>query len=526
MDVGRLAVRKETLQSRSPLHLGGAIAGAVIVACIVCTTLLSFASAPAAADTVYKITDVSGHVTYSGTPPNDGSAYEILKVPATKLGTGKTLTAKPGSQTPPDSPTKRVGQLVPDDPRTDDEQESAAVSGPSNWDTGGGGGTAGGGSGGTLAAGSGQPAVSGASNADTGRGGSDSSLAARSGQPATSPKTADPEALDEQLLRERANVRWEKVPRQVLAFYYPWYGNPGTSGRWVHWVGVNEQAQSIGNSTHYPLLGPYDSHDPKVVEQHFRWAKQAGVTGFIVSWWAQNDLHDKAMPLLLDAAQKAGLTVTVLFEKIHAENKASDAQKRENALRDVLYLLERYGKHPAWLKVDGKPVLFIYNRAVKTLKLNGWLWVITQANRKYAGGAVFMGDPVAQNVLRVFDGWFVYGIVGGTQGKSLADIRAWAQLRYPQWVKEGRITCATVMPGYDDSKLERPAPRPVLERYDGQTYRALWEEAIAANPDWVVITSWNEWHEGTEIEPSVENGERELETTAEFASKFLALEPR
>ena len=408
-----------------------------------------------------------------------------------------------------------------------------AVSAPSSADAGWGGGAGGGGSGGSLAYDG--EAVSGSSNADTGgdggtgERGSGSSFAARSAQPArkvTSAKTPDAEALDEQLLLERANVRWEKVPRQVLAFYYPWYGNPGTSGYWKHWEKVDEQKKSIGRATNYPLLGPYDSHDPKVVEQHCRRAKQAGVTGFIVSWDTQNSFHDKGMPLLLDAAQKAGLTVTVLVERINGENNASNAQKRENALRDVLYLLERYGKHPAWLKVDGKPVQFIYNRAVRTLKLNGWLWVITEANRKYAGGAVFMGDPVAPNVLRVFDGWFVYGIVGGTKGKSPDGIRAYAKLRFPEWVKEGRIACATVMPGFDDSKSGRPAPRPVVERHDGQTYRALWEEAIAANPDWVLITSWNEWHEGTEIEPSVENGERELTTTAEFASKFLELPPR
>ena len=38
------------------------------------------------------------------------------------------------------------------------------------------------------------------------------------------------------------------------------------------------------------------------------------------------------------------------------------------------------------------------------------------------------------------------------------------------------------------------------------------DAAIAARPDWVLIVSWNEWLEATEIEPSVENGSRELDT--------------
>ena len=66
---------------------------------------------------------------------------------------------------------------------------------------------------------------------------------------------------------------------------------------------------------------------------------------------------------------------------------------------------------------------------------------------------------------------------------------------------------------------KRPPPRPVTERWNGETYRVLWQEAIAAGPDWVLITSWNEWHEGTEIEPSVEF--RAIDDTAGFSRRFL-----
>jgi glycoprotein endo-alpha-1,2-mannosidase len=50
----------------------------------------------------------------------------------------------------------------------------------------------------------------------------------------------------------------------------------------------------------------------------------------------------------------------------------------------------------------------------------------------------------------------------------------------------------------------------------------LWQEAIAAAPDYVLITSSNEWHEGSELEPSVEYGSRILDNTAAFSREFLA----
>ena len=322
----------------------------------------------------------------------------------------------------------------------------------------------------------------------------------------------------DQLLRERDEVKYTAVPKQVLAFYYGWYGNPTVSSRWVHWEKVDEAKKTIGSSSHYPTLGAYDSHDPKLVEQHCRWAKEAGITGFIATWWGQGDFHDKGLPLLLDTAQKNGLVVTVYFETT-----------RRGALQDILYLLEHYAKHPAWLKVDGKPVIFVYGRAVGEIKPDGWLEVIAQANKQFPGGAVFIGDQISKNAARIFDGIHTYNPTGSLARKTPEQIRAWAQTTYPKWVEtagSNRISCVTIIPGYDDTTQGRPAPRPITERHGGKTYEILWEEAIAANPDWVLITTWNEWHEGSEIEPSIEDGDRALKATPAFAKKFLALKAR
>jgi hypothetical protein len=258
-----------------------------------------------------------------------------------------------------------------------------------------------------------------------------------------------------------------------------------------------------------------------VLEQHCRWAKEAQIDGFIVSWWRPNDYNDKTLSMLLEVAEDFNLQVTAYFETV-------PDNKRETALKDVLYLLERYGKHKAWLKVNGKPVLFVYGRAVGQIGVAGWLWVINEVNRQYEGGAVFIGDQISKPAARVFDGIHTYNPTGQTAGKSVDEIRLWARETFQRWVEIAggdRIACVTIIPGYDDSKLDRPKPRPITERHNGMTYRVMWEEAIRANPDWVIITSWNEWFEGSEIEPSVENGERELKTTAEYAPKFKALPP-
>jgi hypothetical protein len=73
-----------------------------------------------------------------------------------------------------------------------------------------------------------------------------------------------------------------------------------------------------------------------------------------------------------------------------------------------------------------------------------------------------------------------------------------------------------VTPGFESVALNSK-----VDRRNGERYRVLWQEAIKTEPDWVLITSWNEWGEGTEIEPSFQLGDQYLQITAEYAKPFL-----
>ena len=325
--------------------------------------------------------------------------------------------------------------------------------------------------------------------------------------------------VDLESLAQRAAVRHADVPRKVLAFYYPWYGNPAVadgSGLGMSWENLDERTKRIGNVAHFPTLGPYDSHDPKLIAQHCAWSKQAGVDGWIVSWWGRGGPTDRVMKPILDACQKAGLEVTIYYETV-PEPRGPDA-----AAKDLLYVLDRYGDHPAWLRVGGKPVLFIYGRTLGEIGLPGWLAAITQVHRQYPRQAIFLGDQMSAAAARVFDGIHTYNPVGSLAGKSAAQTRAWAKSAYAGWVKtadaQGRISTITVVPGYDDTKIRKPGLS--ADRLEGNSYQCQWEEALAADPHWVLVTSWNEWYEGSEIEPSVEFGRKYLEMTAPWAKRF------
>ncbi len=307
--------------------------------------------------------------------------------------------------------------------------------------------------------------------------------------------------------------------RKVLAFYYPWYGNPKYpqgSGRWSHWEGVDEEKKQIASSTNYPKLGPYDSHDPKVIQQHAEWSKQAGIHGWIVSWWGRGHFTDQAMPRILEACQKASLYATIYYETLRGKKTP------ENAAQELLEVLKTYADDPAWFRWQGKPVLFIYGRAIDELGLDGWGKAIGQIRQNYSQGVVLIGDRMNREAAKIFDGIHTYNTVGHLKGRDVHEVRHWCEKTFPAWValarKENKIATLTVIPGYDDTKIRQPGLK--ASRFEGHSYALQWEAALAARPDWILITSFNEWHEGSEIEPSVEWGNRFIEITRLWADRF------
>ena len=162
------------------------------------------------------------------------------------------------------------------------------------------------------------------------------------------------------------------MPREVLAFYYTWYGRPERQGHWVHWGGERPESHDIPESTHYPAQGAYDSHDPAIIDRHIDLAKSHGLTGFIATWWGPGGYDDRAFATLLARAGQKGFKVTVYWETAPGEGAA----QIDRAVADLLYVLKRYGSADAFLKVDGKPVVFVYGRVMDQVPLKSWPAII------------------------------------------------------------------------------------------------------------------------------------------------------
>jgi hypothetical protein len=294
--------------------------------------------------------------------------------------------------------------------------------------------------------------------------------------------------------------------QKVLAFYYPWYGTPtGPSGRWVHW----NPAHANFDGTHVPAAGYYDSLDPETVRRHIREAREAGIDGFIASWWGLDSFEDRAFRVLLRVAEEEAFFVTVYYE---------DAATPAQIVNDVGEIVSRYATSPAFLSIEGLPVVFFYVRVAVKFTIDEWSGVFAALAAR--DRSVFaIADRLDPTYLQAFQGLHVYTPVGMT----LEDAAAQYAVASLAARIQGGFFAATVVPGYQEAT---PLTGRLVARADGETYRAYWDMARASKPQWILVTSFNEWHEGSEIEPSVEFGRTYLEITAEEAAAWRSGTPR
>lgn len=293
---------------------------------------------------------------------------------------------------------------------------------------------------------------------------------------------------------------------KVLAFYYPWYGIPdGPSREWVHW----NPYSSHHDSAHDPAYGFYDSNDPETVRRHIREAKSAGIDGFIASWWGPYGFEDRAFDVLIEVAEEEDFLVSIYYEQ---------ADTPFEIVSDLATFLSHHGDSPALLHADGRPVIFFYVRVMLAFTLAQFETVFAQLEDR--GRTIFaIADGLRNDYLTVFDGIHIYNPVG------IGETAAASQYMSASLLARARekLFAATIIPGYDEAY--KASYLTFLDREDGDTYRTYWTLARASAPHWILITSYNEWHEGSEIEPSVEFGTTYLEITAEQAAAWKRGDP-
>lgn len=275
----------------------------------------------------------------------------------------------------------------------------------------------------------------------------------------------------------------------VHLFYYPWYGSPAVNGGWRHWQqGGRTPPDDIGADL-YPALGPYDSGDfDGAVAPQMEWVARSGAGVIVYSWWGRGSYEDGLVRGVLDAAQERGIEVAWHLEPYAGRTGASTAA-------DIEYINSTYGSHPAFYRSaehGDRSAFYVF----QSLDITDWS-ALDQVTDTDTG--IVLAQTTDTTKIAHFSGMYTYdGIAGATApGWKQAGDHARAN---------GLIWAPSVAPGYIDDRAVPGNSTPTVERANGAAYDRQWsnalDPAIGGSPTWVSVTSFNEWHEGSSIEPA------------------------
>ncbi|MFZ4764450.1 MAG: alpha/beta hydrolase fold domain-containing protein [Roseimicrobium sp.] len=303
----------------------------------------------------------------------------------------------------------------------------------------------------------------------------------------------------------------------LLAHYMPWYASKAVSGAWgwhwtmdhfapdkMLWDGKREVA-----SHDYPLIGAYDSGDAAALECQVLLMKFAGLDGVILDWYGVGSVQDhpaihghviKLIPWL----KRAGLRFALCYED-QALKSMEPGEGLAQASKDLRWVEKEWFGDPSYVRLAGRPLLLVFGP--QHLPSEWWQQQRTSlVSRPFISGLPHL--------------WRIHGLDGGFAWPPVADGKA---LSSEQWRQElarlyapsamGEHGIATAFPGYKDiyatagvrSSYGSIAPKA------GATFVETLDMALKSGAPIVQIATWNDYGEGTMIEPTRNHGYRHLE---------------
>lgn len=323
-------------------------------------------------------------------------------------------------------------------------------------------------------------------------------------------------------------------PRAIV-FYYNWYGSPDVDGERLHWshpvLKFNpadpDRPDIPGDgdiaADFYPALGEYSSADPVVIEQHMTMIAQAGIGIVAVTWLGDDDPSARSLPLLFDAAARHGLRLCFQIEPAARPDVVA-------ARGSIVRLVERFGRHPAFFRDpdSGRPLFFVYDSY--QIPATDWARLLRTGGDLSLRGTAFDADVIGLWVEADehaffldggFDGFYTYfasrGFTYGATPEHWPSLQDWAE-------GNGLRFIPSAGPGYIDARVRPWNGANTRARNGGRYYDGMFAAAIASGAPYIAITSFNEWHEGTQIEPAMpySSGDRDyLDYTPQAPDHYL-----
>ena len=312
------------------------------------------------------------------------------------------------------------------------------------------------------------------------------------------------------------------TPRLILAHYMPWYVAKPASRAWGwHWtMNTFDPEKKVGGkravaSHFYPLIGPYDSGDPDVLEYHLLTMKLAGIDGVIVDWYSLQRFRDYAIlnrntQRLIDQSRRLGMKVVICYEDqtipaLVAAGRLKPGKRVAHATGEIEWLAKRWFGLENYVRLEGRPVLLSFGQVGLT-------------NEEWGQSLAGLKSPVAY-----FSEHLRRSAAVGAFDWPIPKEGLMATRRFRKASRKWSHSIPVAFPRFVDIYAQAKVGASYGRVADdcGATFKTSMTEALKAKTPLVQIATWNDWGEGTMIEPSREFGYRDLEVLQQLRRQHL-----
>ena len=312
---------------------------------------------------------------------------------------------------------------------------------------------------------------------------------------------------------------------KVYVHYMSWFQDMETDGFWgQHWTMVNRNPDVVDidgkreiASHFYPLIGTYSTKDPDLQQYHLQLMRMCGVDGVIFDWYGSRDVLDfqlikEGMESMLDELHRTSMTFSVCYEDrvISEEARAYiTPEQHEIAKNDIKYIEDNYFSHDHYIQCNNRDMLMVFGPQFVDEPAD-WDKIFSNLDSdpyvlSLWGSKELMGSHVS--------GEFVWVDEGHTRA---------LEHYYSYYVNhEEEITAGAVYPGFKDYYSQggwrAPEDEKWILEHNGMTRFQESLDVTSRYPvDFVQLVTWNDFGEGTMLEPSEEFGFEYLEKIQEY----------
>lgn len=310
--------------------------------------------------------------------------------------------------------------------------------------------------------------------------------------------------------------------RLILAHYMPWYVAKPASQVWGwHWtMNVFDPEKIVagkrGVASHfYPMIGPYDSGDPAVLEYHLLTMKLSGIDGVIVDWYGLQTFRDYAIlhrntQRLVEQVTRLGMKFAICYEDqtiptLVKAGRLKTADRVPHATGEIEWLAKRWFRLKSYVRLDGKPVLLSFGQDGLTDR--EWLQCLDGLKSPVT---YFSEHRRRSSAVGAFD-WPI-----PTQGLGAVER---FQATSAKWFHSIPVAFPRFVDIYAEAGVRPSYGR--VEDDDGATFRTSMIQALQSKAAIVQVATWNDWGEGTVLEPSREFGYRDLEMLQQLRRRHI-----